>query len=60
MLFHLGGKMNETEVPHETATREVYEESGLKIELYDVENKLNIGWGVLFNYLIKYIHYLRI
>lgn len=52
--------MNETEVPHETATREVYEESGLKIELYDVENKLNIGWGVLFNYLIKYIHYLRI
>ncbi|MBN1062681.1 MULTISPECIES: NUDIX domain-containing protein [Clostridium] len=42
-LFPLGGKMNPDEVPHETAIREVYEESGLKIELYDKDKKLNLG-----------------
>lgn len=42
-LFPLGGKMNSHEVPHETAIREVYEESGLMVELYSVEDKLNLG-----------------
>lgn len=43
MLFPLGGKMNKNEIPHETAIREAYEESGLKIELYYMENKFNLG-----------------
>ena len=34
-LFPLGGKMNEYEVP---AIREVYEESGLEIKLYNRGN----------------------
>lgn len=42
-LFPLGGKMNINEVPHETAIREVYEESGLEIELYNRESELNLG-----------------
>ena len=42
-LFPLGGKMNEEEVPHETAIREVYEESGLEIELYNRDSKLSLG-----------------
>lgn len=42
-LFPLGGKMNEEEVPHETAIREVYEESGLEIELYNRDSKLALG-----------------
>lgn len=42
-LFPLGGKMHEVEVPHETAIREVFEESGLKIELYNRDNELNLG-----------------
>ena len=42
-LFPLGGKMDPHEVPHETALREVYEESGLTVELYNKENKLNLG-----------------
>ena len=42
-LFPLGGKMNEEEVPHETAIREVYEESGLKIELYNRDSGLDLG-----------------
>ncbi|MDU2291791.1 MAG: NUDIX domain-containing protein [Clostridium celatum] len=42
-LFPLGGKMNEEEVPHETAIREVYEESGLEIKLYNRDSKLALG-----------------
>lgn len=42
-LFPLGGKINSNEVPHETALREVYEESGLMVELYSVEDKLELG-----------------
>lgn len=42
-LFPLGGKMNEDEVPHETAIREVYEESGLQVELYNRDVELNLG-----------------
>ena len=42
-LFPLGGKMSEEEVPHETAKREVYEKSGLEIELYNRDFELNLG-----------------
>jgi 8-oxo-dGTP pyrophosphatase MutT (NUDIX family) len=42
-LFPLGGKMNTDEVPHETAIREVYEESGLEVELYNRDTELNLG-----------------
>ena len=42
-LFPLGGKMNEEEVPHETAIREVLEESGLEVELYNRDNELDLG-----------------
>ena len=42
-LFPLGGKMNENEVPHETALREVYEESGLKVELFNRDTELSLG-----------------
>ena len=42
-LFPLGGKMNVDEVPHETAIREVYEESGLEVELYNRDSELNLG-----------------
>lgn len=35
--------MNENEVPHEIAIREVYEESGLDVELYNRESELNLG-----------------
>lgn len=42
-LFPLGGKMNENEVPHETALREVYEESGLEVVLYNRDLELNLG-----------------
>lgn len=42
-LFPLGGKMNENEVPHETAIREVYEESELEVQLYNRDNELNLG-----------------
>ncbi|MCB2305612.1 NUDIX domain-containing protein [Clostridium estertheticum] len=42
-LFPLGGHMNPEELPHETAIREVYEESGLIIELYNDEEKLQLG-----------------
>ncbi|MBU5593095.1 NUDIX domain-containing protein [Clostridium sp. MSJ-4] len=42
-LFPLGGKMNENEVPHETALREVYEESGLRVELYNRDTELSLG-----------------
>lgn len=42
-LFPLGGHMETNEVPHETAIREVFEESGLKIELYSNEETLDLG-----------------
>lgn len=42
-LFPLGGKMNANEVPHETAVREVYEESGLEVELYNRDSELDLG-----------------
>jgi ADP-ribose pyrophosphatase YjhB (NUDIX family) len=42
-LFPLGGHMEINEVPHETAIREVFEESGLSIELYNDEEPLDLG-----------------
>lgn len=42
-LFPLGGHMQPEELPHETAIREVYEEAGLKIELYNDEKHLKLG-----------------
>ncbi|WP_238917704.1 NUDIX domain-containing protein [Clostridium sp. YIM B02555] len=42
-IFPLGGHMQPEELPHETAIREVYEESGLKIELYNDEDQLELG-----------------
>ena len=42
-LFPLGGKMNQNEVPHETAIREVYEESGLEVKLYNRDSELRLG-----------------
>ncbi|WP_415319723.1 DNA (cytosine-5-)-methyltransferase [Clostridium perfringens] len=42
-LFPLGGKMNNNESPHETAIREAYEESGIDIEIYSTDKKLNLG-----------------
>lgn len=43
ILFPLVGKMNKNEVPYETAIREVYEESGLKIQLYNRDSELDLG-----------------
>lgn len=48
-LFPLGGKMNKDEVPHETAIREVYEESGLKVDLYSRDNELDLGRVIQLN-----------
>lgn len=42
-FFPLGGHMLSTEVPHETALREVFEESGLHIDLYNNEDQLELG-----------------
>lgn len=42
-LFPLGGHMLPNEVPHETALREVWEESGLEVKLYNSENKIELG-----------------
>lgn len=42
-LFPLGGKMSEEEVPHEATIREVYEESGLEVELYNRDSELDLG-----------------
>lgn len=42
-LFPLGGKINENEVPHETAIREADEESELKVELYNRDTELSLG-----------------
>lgn len=48
-LFPLGGKMNPNEVPHETALREVFEESGLKVELYNEDSKFELGRVIQLN-----------
>ena len=42
-LFPLGGHMEVNELPHETAIREVLEESGLSIKLYNPDRKLELG-----------------
>lgn len=42
-LFPLGGHILEIEVPHECALREVYEESGLQVELYIPKGKMELG-----------------
>ena len=42
-LFPLSAKISENEVPHETAIREVFEEYGLKVELYNRDSELNLG-----------------
>jgi len=39
-LFPIGGHMLPEELPHETATRETREESGLEIEIYDTDCSL--------------------
>lgn len=41
-LFPVGGHMNPDELPHETAIREVYEESGLRVELFNNEKQLGM------------------
>lgn len=41
-LFPLGGHMLPNELPHETAIREAYEESGLNIELMSDEKELGM------------------
>lgn len=48
-LFPLGGKMNPDEVPHETALREVFEESGLKVELYNEDSNFELGRVIQLN-----------
>lgn len=42
-LFPLGGHMEKDEVPHETAIREVREESGLDVILYNEDKYLELG-----------------
>ena len=42
-LFPLGGHLEKSELPHEAAKREVYEESGLKVNLYSDETSLELG-----------------
>lgn len=42
-LFPVGGHMLPNEVPHETAIREAYEESGLHIELHNSDTILDLG-----------------
>lgn len=42
-LFPLGGHMEPEEVPHETAIREVFEESGLNIQLHNNDEKFKLG-----------------
>lgn len=41
-LFPVGGHMNADELPHETAIREAYEESGLRVELFNSEKQLGM------------------
>ena len=54
-LFPVGGKMEANEVPHETALREVLEESGLKVELYNDNEIYDLG---RVEQLIKPMHVL--
>lgn len=42
-LFHVGCHIEADELPHEAALREVYEESGLKVKLYNNEEQLELG-----------------
>lgn len=42
-LFPLGGHMSPNEVPYETAIREVFEESGLEVKLYNHDKSLELG-----------------
>lgn len=42
-LIPLGGHMLANEVPHETAIREVFEESGLQVDLYNNDKELDLG-----------------
>ncbi|WP_394862991.1 NUDIX domain-containing protein [Paraclostridium bifermentans] len=48
-LFALGGHMKPDELPHETAIREVFEESGLEVKLLNEDNKLDLGKVVQLN-----------
>lgn len=41
-LFPVGGHMNPDELPHETAIREAYEESGLKVNLFNEQQDLGM------------------
>lgn len=41
-LFPVGGHMNSNELPHETAIREAYEESGLRVGLFNNEKQLGM------------------
>ncbi|MBZ0314688.1 NUDIX domain-containing protein [Clostridium butyricum] len=43
LLFPLGGSMDSCEVPHKTAIREVLEESGLQIDLYNKDDNFELG-----------------
>lgn len=42
-LFPVGGHIEADELPHEAAIREAYEESGLKVKLYNNEEQLELG-----------------
>ena len=42
-LFSLEGHMVSNEVPHETDMREIFEESGLQVQLYNSDRKLELG-----------------
>lgn len=41
-LFPVGGHMSPDELPHEAAIREAYEESGLRVELFNNEKQLGM------------------
>lgn len=45
-LFPLGGHLHHDELPQEAALREVYEESGLHVTLYNPDEKLPLPKGV--------------
>ncbi|PRR84561.1 NUDIX hydrolase [Clostridium vincentii] len=42
-IFPVGGHIEADELPHEAALREAYEESGLKVNLYNDEKQLDLG-----------------
>ncbi len=52
-LFPVRWKMEANEVLHETSLREVFEESGLKVELYNDNEMYDLG---RIEQLIKSIH----